>query len=211
MIADRNKTELTHKVTAAVYRYLDERGFKPLETEVPICEGWIADLGGVIIPTQSELQELKLLSARPRYRQYTPEVRVAQEAWYAKAQEMQQLMTMSSLVPNKQRRGDNRVIHNLAGFYHSVPPNLGVPVPALIQTARAFHGHYAESQIVLKTLWIVAGKVNDGVYEVVVAHAGIQADITSNGKPPKSMAATILRDSENLSPSSIGWKCGSIS
>jgi len=98
---DRNKTELTHKVTDAVDGWLDERGFKPVETEVYVCEGWIADLAGVIVPTQTELQELRLLPRKPKW-----EKREEVEAWYALANERQQLMT--ALVEVKTSRADFR-------------------------------------------------------------------------------------------------------
>lgn len=62
---DRNKTELTHQVTAAALSYFKERGFKPLETEVPISGYGIADLAGVCEPTRGETQLLKILPARP--------------------------------------------------------------------------------------------------------------------------------------------------
>lgn len=89
LILDRNKSELTHKVTAAVHNYLDERGFKPLETEVPICDGWVADLAGVISPTQTELQGLKLLPSKPHWKNNNEDI----EAWYALAKQRQRLMT----------------------------------------------------------------------------------------------------------------------
>jgi hypothetical protein len=69
---DRNKTGLTHDVTNAVATWLDERGFKPVETEVCMPRargesGWVADLAGVIDPTQTELIELKLLRRPPSW------------------------------------------------------------------------------------------------------------------------------------------------
>jgi hypothetical protein len=67
MIADRNKSELTHKVTDATYQWLDIHGFKPVETEVQVTNYWIADLAGVIVPTQTELIEMKMLARRPKY------------------------------------------------------------------------------------------------------------------------------------------------
>lgn len=73
MIADRNKSELTHKVTEATYMWLDNHGFKPVETEVEMPwrdvneKGWIADLAGVIVPTQTELIEMNMLPSPPRY------------------------------------------------------------------------------------------------------------------------------------------------
>ena len=40
MNEDRNKTALTKHVTAAAIAYLDERGCKPIETEVAVEPGW---------------------------------------------------------------------------------------------------------------------------------------------------------------------------
>lgn len=99
MIQDRNKTELTKQVTAAAYRYLDERGSKPLETEVPICDGWIADIAGVLNPTITEMIELKLLKRRPRSTQQGYE-------WWEDAKAVQRLMTV--LVEVKTSRADFR-------------------------------------------------------------------------------------------------------
>jgi hypothetical protein len=70
---DLNKSSLTCDVTSAVALWLDGMGFKPVETEVgmPLVieneKGWIADLAGVIIPTQTELINLKLLTKSPRW------------------------------------------------------------------------------------------------------------------------------------------------
>lgn len=126
MIEDRNKTEITKLVTAAAYRYLDERGFKPVETEVPIAMGWVADLAGVISPTQTELQELKLLPRKPSWKAD----RADREAWYALANKTQELMT--ALVEVKTScsdfRGDKKWITepptNLA--YLAIPNDLAI-------------------------------------------------------------------------------------
>ena len=70
---DLNKSPLTCDVTSAVALWLDGMGFKPVETEVGMPwvveneKGWIADLAGVIFPTQTELINLKLLSRSPKY------------------------------------------------------------------------------------------------------------------------------------------------
>ena len=77
MIPDRNKSELTHKVTEAAWQWLDTHGFKPVETEVQVAPKWCADLAGVIVPTQTELIEMKLLKRRPKYN--SPEY----PDWYA--------------------------------------------------------------------------------------------------------------------------------
>lgn len=64
---DANKTDLTRRVTKAAATWLDERGFRPVETEVPVIEGWVADLAGICYPTRTEAQSLKLIDKKPRY------------------------------------------------------------------------------------------------------------------------------------------------
>lgn len=76
---DRNKTELTHRVTAAVMRWLSKKGFKPVETEVPVDAGWVADVAGVIEPTETELIKLKLVPPKPRYK--SPDGDYREEGW----------------------------------------------------------------------------------------------------------------------------------
>lgn len=66
MSLDRNKTPLTHAITQRVALWMDERGFKPVETEVSLGDRWIADLAGVITPSQTELIDLKLIKRAPR-------------------------------------------------------------------------------------------------------------------------------------------------
>jgi hypothetical protein len=68
---DCNKTEITKDVTAAACLWMNEKGFKPVETEVAVCFGWVADVAGVLSPTQTELIDLRLLRRRPNWR--TPE------------------------------------------------------------------------------------------------------------------------------------------
>lgn len=76
MILDRNKTDLTHKITDAASQWLDNHGFKPVETEVCMPwstngenqKGWIADLASVICPTQTELINLRFVKRPPQYR-----------------------------------------------------------------------------------------------------------------------------------------------
>lgn len=125
MTDDRNKTELTRRVTSAVVAYLDERGCKPLETEVPICDGWIADVAAVLSPTITELVKLKLMKPRPRWNH------PGYEEWWLSAKAAQQLMTV--LVEVKTSRadfsGDKKwtlpIPVNLA--YLAVPNSLAVP------------------------------------------------------------------------------------
>ena len=116
---DLNKTPLTHDVTSAVAFWMDEKGFKPVETEVPMPwvkendKGWIADLAGVIVPTQTELINLKLLTRAPKYylsngyfgnpdEEYKPNP--AYEKWSEERFIKQRLMTC--LVEVKTSRGD---------------------------------------------------------------------------------------------------------
>jgi len=64
---DRNKTQLTHDVTNATSAWMDEKGFKPVETEVTVAPGWCADLAGVLEPTETELIGLKFLKRQPSW------------------------------------------------------------------------------------------------------------------------------------------------
>lgn len=127
MIGDRNKTELTKRVTAAAISYLDERGFKPIETEVSVAHGWVADLAGVVCPTLTELIGLKLLTRKPGYR-HPDYVR-----WCHAATEMQKDMPLlTAIVEVKTSRSDFRgdkkwklpVPANLA--YLAIPDDLNV-------------------------------------------------------------------------------------
>lgn len=58
---DRNKTELTHKLTALAVGHLTVIGCKPIETEVPVASGWIADVAGFTYPTMTEMKMGKIL------------------------------------------------------------------------------------------------------------------------------------------------------
>lgn len=95
---DRNKTPLTHEITKAASLWLDERGFKPVETEVAVDRGWVADIASVISPTQTELQKLRLLPSKPSWKSEKYQV------WQDKAATLLRLMTV--LVEVKTSRGD---------------------------------------------------------------------------------------------------------
>lgn len=99
LFEDQNKTELTKMVTAAACFWLDERGCKPVETEVSIAQGWIADLAGVVCPSNTELQELKLIRRAPKW-----DRRSDREAWEIDAAAMSWMMTV--IVEVKTSRGD---------------------------------------------------------------------------------------------------------
>lgn len=62
--ADRNKSELTHKITRDAVQWLDDRGFKPVETEVCVARGWVADIAGVGSLTTTEAVNLKLIQGK---------------------------------------------------------------------------------------------------------------------------------------------------
>lgn len=105
-IADRNKTALTHDVTKAALAWLDSHGFKPIETEVWLPSmnvngrGWIADIAAVIVPTQTELINMKMLPRRPTWKK--PES--MQEEWREKYRQNDRLMTC--IVEVKTSRND---------------------------------------------------------------------------------------------------------
>lgn len=57
---DKNKTALTHRVTATAVAFLDSIGCKPIETEVPVAPGWVADIAAFWYPTQTEAKRMHL-------------------------------------------------------------------------------------------------------------------------------------------------------
>ena len=61
---DGNKTPLTHRITAVAAAYLDGAGFKPIETEVAVAPGWIADLASFIYPSRTEAKKLRLVKGK---------------------------------------------------------------------------------------------------------------------------------------------------
>ena len=85
---DRNKTPLTHAVTETAYRYLADRGFKPLEKECYIADRWIADIAGVCTPSQTEAANLRLIKRAPKWERSADDAaqaaqQAAREAWTA--------------------------------------------------------------------------------------------------------------------------------
>lgn len=100
-ICDGNKTPLTARVTAFAAHWLDERGAKPVETEVGVAAGWIADLAGVLVPTRTEAAELKLI---PRVGSYGANYAARQDAREAAFKALPPVMSV--LVEVKTSRGD---------------------------------------------------------------------------------------------------------
>ncbi len=96
---DQNKTEITKLITAATCFWLDERGCKPVETEVSVAFGWIADIASVISPSNTELQELKLIRRAPKWSK-----RSEREAWESEVLAMVRMMTV--IVEVKTSRSD---------------------------------------------------------------------------------------------------------
>ena len=58
---------MTHRITSGAQLYLKDRGFKPIETEVTVVQGWQSDLAAVVVPTDTELQYMKLIPKKPAY------------------------------------------------------------------------------------------------------------------------------------------------
>ena len=87
---DCNKTELTKEITAAACQWLDERGCKPVETEVCIERKWIADIATAVSPTETELQMLKLIPRKPSWKKSKEEL----AAWEEQANTVPDLMTV---------------------------------------------------------------------------------------------------------------------
>jgi len=61
---DRNKTTMTHNVTSLAMIYLENRGFKPIETEVCIDGYGIADVASFVYPTPTEVKKLRLANQK---------------------------------------------------------------------------------------------------------------------------------------------------
>ena len=99
---DQNKTEITKQITAAACFWLDERGVKPVETEVTVMDGWIADIAGVLCPTETELQTLKLIRRKPSWKKSEED----RQAWQVEASVLNRMMTV--VVEVKTSRGDFR-------------------------------------------------------------------------------------------------------
>ena len=57
---DRNKTALTHRVTAVAAAYLDGLSCKPVETEVVVQGSWVADVAGIWQPTVTEARRIHM-------------------------------------------------------------------------------------------------------------------------------------------------------
>lgn len=66
MSLDLNKTAKTHRATAVASYYLAARGYKPIETEVGVFDGWITDLASYVYPTNTELKKMKILNMEER-------------------------------------------------------------------------------------------------------------------------------------------------
>lgn len=96
---DQNKTEITKQITAATCFWLDERGCKPVENEVTVDRGWIADIASVVYPSNTELQDLKLIRRAPKWSK-----RAEREAWESEVAAMACMMTV--IVEVKTSRGD---------------------------------------------------------------------------------------------------------
>src|SRR5438132_4894673 len=81
MTPDRNKTQTTREITAAVITWLDYHGFKPVETEVTVTRGWQADIAGVIDCTEGEAIALHLAPRKPNWRMSDERYQAMREAF----------------------------------------------------------------------------------------------------------------------------------
>jgi hypothetical protein len=79
MTPDRNKTLGTRKITASVMVWMDNLGFKPVETEVQLCAGWQCDIAGVIDPTRSEAVAMKLIPRNANWKDWQKDSVAADE------------------------------------------------------------------------------------------------------------------------------------
>lgn len=61
---DRNKTARTHRITADAIAYMDGHGFKPIETEVPVAQGWVADIASFACLSNTEKTNMGLIDKK---------------------------------------------------------------------------------------------------------------------------------------------------
>jgi len=64
---DANKTGETRRVTEAAAIWMGSHGFKPVETEVPVSDGWLADIAGCATFTRSEAIQMGLIRRKPAW------------------------------------------------------------------------------------------------------------------------------------------------
>lgn len=64
---DANKTGETRRVTELAASWLGERGFKPVESEVPVADGWVADIAGCASLSRTEAINMKLIRRKPTW------------------------------------------------------------------------------------------------------------------------------------------------
>lgn len=65
---DRNKTDITHRATATAAAWLSGLGCKPVETEVNVGQGWVADLATFWTPTMTEAGNAKIIDGNRQQR-----------------------------------------------------------------------------------------------------------------------------------------------
>ena len=82
-IPDRNKTEITLRITESAAEWLRTIGAKAIETEVCAGPKWISDLAAFWVPTPSEAIYAKLLPKKPRWQTSHIEYRLWRESFEA--------------------------------------------------------------------------------------------------------------------------------
>lgn len=96
---DRNKSELTLRITEAAINWLDGIGCRPIETEIWVDDSWIADIAASWRPTMTEAQNMKLISRRPRIDYFGTEEKLQEqreknESWYKKYEKLPRFFTV---------------------------------------------------------------------------------------------------------------------
>jgi len=81
MTPDRNKTLSTRQITAAVVAWMDNYGFKPVETECMVAEAWQSDIAALIDCTEGEAIQLRLAPRKPSWGMANDKYRQKREAF----------------------------------------------------------------------------------------------------------------------------------
>ena len=127
LIKDRNKSELTHKITAGAKNWLLGIGAKPVEEEVCIAEGWIADIAAIWIPTPSEAIISKLMERRPDWKKIE-----ARQKWNESYQKLPTPISIChevKVTPGDYRKDVDRKFKHFAAHMNilSIPSGMAMP------------------------------------------------------------------------------------
>lgn len=129
-MADRNKTELTLRVTEAAALWLSGIGCKGCEAEVMVAPGWLADLAAFWSPTRTEAVKQKLIPRCPPWR-IGVENAEARKQWDDKFMAMPPYISITCEVKTSLAGRYPHPVHAIANGPRE-PPFTAPPKPELV-------------------------------------------------------------------------------